>query len=144
MGVERHPNGRVKQPRTSLVSEAAIYVMEGGPFTKIGFSQQPALRARRLQNSGPHEVTIAWIAYGAPDEVLGLEKAVHKRLRGKEGHVRSEWYSLPVEQAVSIIMTVASELGCKIRAPEPLEPPSGRYQRQNARQSAIPLAGNKF
>jgi hypothetical protein len=74
-----------------------VYFMqqgETGPI-KIGVSDHPQSRRKRLQTGSPHELRIIH-TFIAPDDVT-LENGLHKDPILKEGRMEGEWFDVPEE-----------------------------------------------
>jgi hypothetical protein len=74
-----------------------VYFMqqgETGPI-KIGVSDHPQSRRKRLQTGNPHELRIIH-TFVAPDDIA-LENGLHKDPILKEGRMEGEWFDVAEE-----------------------------------------------
>lgn len=74
-----------------------VYFMqqgETGPI-KIGVSDHPQSRRKRLQTGNPHKLRIIH-TFVAPDDIA-LENGLHKDPILKEGRMEGEWFDVPEE-----------------------------------------------
>jgi hypothetical protein len=57
------------------------------------------------------------MASGESEDIIALELAVHRALRGTPAHFKGEWYNLSVEEAIRVVMRTAREIGVAVDAP---------------------------
>lgn len=70
---------------------AFIYLMSSGrDLIKVGIAKDVGRRRRALQTGQPFDMQVLHRIEVADDAALGIEKAIHKRL--KRFHIRGEWF----------------------------------------------------
>lgn len=95
---------------------SSVYVLEAGRAVKVGRSKNPAARAKGIQVSQAHPVTVFWAVWLAYTDAKNLESAIHKRLRQHtEMCASGEWYYVDPNTAVEIIKNEISERGYENR-----------------------------
>lgn len=100
-------NARLSDYKTQRSLKTNIYIIECDGFMKVGLSVKPERRYKQIQTNCPHEVFLRHaeeiFVYGSE----GVEKAAHKIL--EEHHVRREWYSCPLQEAIEAVKKAISE-----------------------------------
>lgn len=79
-----------------------IYVIgsDTKPY-KIGFSKNPEKRLKQLQTGHPKKLKIHHLEEINSNEVLIIEKNIHKENKFKKSH--GEWFDLELEEAIAEI-----------------------------------------
>jgi hypothetical protein len=77
--------------------DAYMYVLKCSDFVKVGITQNIKYRISSIKSANPHPVGIAW-SMKVSGKVYLAEQEAHRALR--EFHVRGEWFSCKVEDAI--------------------------------------------
>lgn len=90
----------VPQPQTSVASKIAgyVYILNAGPYYKIGASQDVTRRIKQLSTVPPFDLEL--IHTIQTDDMYGLEETLHEQFAGKRKN--GEWFEL-TDQDVEII-----------------------------------------
>lgn len=92
---------------------AAIYVVSSPRFVKIGISRHWQNRLSGLRANCPeHDLEIVWLGKGPQYLIRKVERGAHEALATH--HRISEWFSVPVEQAIAVVSAEMLKYGLQL------------------------------
>lgn len=103
---QRDPHRRIAVAPSGPPQPGYVYIVEGGPFYKIGATKKVDRRIKELSTIPPFDLEL--VCTIATDDMYALEFELHRRFQDK--HKRGEWFTLDTAD-IEYLQSLASEQG---------------------------------
>lgn len=104
---QRGDNGEGAKVGTSRVGFTFLYVLEAGPFCKVGITHNLTNRLQTYATHCPLPFSCALVVEMKTQFARGLERAVHKQLESRKQ--RGEWFNVSAAEAIQALEAAKKE-----------------------------------